>query len=247
MKEIKKKIAGCYIAMSNYAIHHNYLYKRWKQILNFIIYKEQGNVTIHQLQVIHIYEADYNFLIGVIWREAIQHAQQIGKINQGQYGGCSSKDCTSVTYLEELRRDSSILTRASYANSDNDAASCYDYILMSVTSLLGRKYGVYKKIVFVQAATLKEAKYKLNLSSKTSTASYRLCKKFPIHGTGQGLENSPMIWCFLSSILFDCHNQKAHGLTAASPDEDIIVSFSIIGFVDDLTCVTGGKQDETVD
>ena len=48
--------------------------KNGKQILNFMIYKEQGNVKIHRLQVIHIYEADYNFLIGVVWGEVIQHA-----------------------------------------------------------------------------------------------------------------------------------------------------------------------------
>ena len=47
LKEIQEKIAGCYFAMINYAIQHNYLYKRWKQILNFMIYKEQGNVKIH--------------------------------------------------------------------------------------------------------------------------------------------------------------------------------------------------------
>ena len=151
-----------------------------------MIYKEQGNVKIHQLRVIHIYEADYNFLIGAVWREAIQHAQKLGKINQGQYGGCPGRDCTSVTYLEELRRDISILTRSAYTNFDNDAASCYDRILMSVASLSGRKYGVHKKVVYVHAATLKEAKYKLKLSSKTSNTSYRHCKKFPIHGTGQG-------------------------------------------------------------
>ena len=40
-----------------------------------MIYKEQGNVKIHQLRVFHIYEAGYNLFIGVIWREAIQHAQ----------------------------------------------------------------------------------------------------------------------------------------------------------------------------
>ena len=76
-----------------------------------MIYKEQGNVKINRLRVIHIYEADYNFLIGAVWREAIQHAQELGKINQGQYGGCPGRDCTSVTYLEELRRDISILAQ----------------------------------------------------------------------------------------------------------------------------------------
>ena len=118
---------------------------------------------------------------------------------------------------------------------------------MSLASLSGRKYGVHKKIVYVYAATLKEAKYKLKLSSKTSNTSYRNCKKFPIHGTGQGSGNSPMIWCFISSILFDCHNQKANGLTTASPNGDVVVSLSISGFVDDSTCVTRGKQNEIID
>ena len=104
---------------------------------------------------------------------------------------------------------------------------------MSVVSLSGRKYGVHKKIVHVRAATLEEAKYKLKLSLKTLNTSYQHYKKFHIHDTGQGLGNSPMIWCFISSILSDCHNQKEHGLTAASPNGDVVVSFSIIDFVDD--------------
>ena len=56
-----------------------------------------------------------------------------------------------------------------------------------------------------------------------------------------------MIWCFISSILFDCYNQKAHGITSATPNGDVVVSFSIIGFVVDSTCVTGGKRNETID
>ena len=63
----------------------------------------------------------------------------------------------------------------------------------------------------------------------------------PTYGTGQGSGNSPMIWCFMSSILFDCHNEKAHGITSSTPNGDVVVSFSIIGFVDDSTCVMGGK------
>ena len=191
--------------------------------------------------MIHIYEADYNFLISVVWREAIQHAQELGKINQGQYRGCPGRDFKLVTYFEELRKDSSILTRSACTNFDNDAASCFDQIVMSVARLSGKNYGVHKKVGYVHATTLKKAKHKLKLSSKTSNTQYRHCKKFPIHGTSQGSGISPMIWCFILSILFDCHNPKAHRLKTASPNSDEVVSFSIIGFVDDSTCVTGGK------
>ena len=36
-------------------------------------------------------------------------------------------------------------------------------------------------------------------------------------------------------------------MTAANPNGDVVVLFSIIGFVNDSTCVTGGKQNETKD
>ena len=74
-----------------------------------MIYKEPDNAKIHQQRVIHIHKADYNFLVRVVWREAIKHAQQLGKINQGQYGGCPGRDCTSVMYLKELRRDCTLM------------------------------------------------------------------------------------------------------------------------------------------
>ena len=112
---------------------------------------------------------------------------------------------------------------------------------MLVASLSGRKYGVHKNIVYVYTVTLGKSKYKLKISSKVSNTSYQHCEKFLIHGTGQGSENSPMIRCFISSILFNYHNQKANGTTLSSPSGDIVVSSRIVSFVDDSMCVIGGK------
>jgi hypothetical protein len=78
-------------------------------------------------------------------------------LHQGQYGGLPGRDCTSLTYLEELRFDYSKLTRYPVANFDNDATACYDRILCAVASLAGRKYGIYKNIIFIHAQTLEEA------------------------------------------------------------------------------------------
>ena len=86
--------------------------------------------------------------------------------------------------VEQLRGDISLLTRISYANFDIDVALCYNRILMLVTSLSGKKYEVYKKTVYMHAATLEEAEYKLKLSLETSITSYRHYTKFLIHRTG---------------------------------------------------------------
>jgi hypothetical protein len=174
-----------------------------------MIYKEQGNVKIHRLRVIHLYEADLSLLWGVKWRERMHKALKIKPLHQGQYLGLPGRDCTSLTYLEELRFYYSKLTRYTVANFDNDATACYDRILYAVASLAGRKHGIHIFFSFIHVQTLEEAEFKLKSSTKVSESSYKRCStKFPIHGTGQGSSNSPTIWCFISSVLFQCHNQR---------------------------------------
>jgi hypothetical protein len=60
--------------------------------------------------------------------------------------------------------------------------------------MAGRKYGIHKDVVFIHAQTLEEAKFKLKTSTKIYDTSYTHCIKFPIHGTGQGSINLPIIW-----------------------------------------------------
>jgi hypothetical protein len=245
-KAYQEEIAECYIGLINYAIKHRYSLRRWKTIVNMMIYKEHGNVKIHRLRVIHLYEADLSLLWGVKWREGMHTALRKKALHQGQYGGLPGRDCTSLTYLEELRFDYSKLTRFSVANFDNDATACYDRILCAVASLAGRKYGIHKDVIFIHAQTLEEAEFKLKSSTKVSDTAYRHCIKFPIHGTGQGSSNSPTIWCFISSVLFQCHNEKASGMLFKSPAGDMVVRFNMVGFVDDSTCITGGNPNDTL-
>jgi hypothetical protein len=47
-----------------------------------------------------------------------------------------------------------------------------------------------------------------------------------------------MIWCFISSSLFNCHQQESYGAVFQSPDRTVSVAFSIVGFVDNSTCTS---------
>ncbi len=101
-----------------------------------MIFKETGNYKINRLRVIHIYEADFNLLLAVKWRQLIQHAEMTNTINEGLFGGRPGREAQSLTFLEELKYDLSILTRRTLFHFDNDAASCYDRIIISLASLL---------------------------------------------------------------------------------------------------------------
>ena len=63
-KVLQTGIAMVYQNMINYAIKHNYAFTRWKNIVNMMILKEEGNFKIHRLCVIHLYESDLNFFLG---------------------------------------------------------------------------------------------------------------------------------------------------------------------------------------
>ena len=163
------------------------VYERWRTIVDMImIYKEEGNVNIHKLWVIHLYEVDLNFMLGIKWKDAIHQSLKDRTLNSAQYGGCPGKDPTTVTLLEELGLDYSQLARTPFTNFDNDASSCYNRILMPITSLAGRSFGIHRNVIFVHMATLKEAEFKLKISNKVTDTAYKHCIKFPIHGTGQG-------------------------------------------------------------
>ena len=234
----QKNLANLYVDMINYAIKYRYSFERWKQITNSMIYKETNNTHIHRLRVIHIYEADLNFLLGIKWKLALASADNVGAVNNGQHGGRPGKQATTLTLMEELRYDYAYSTRIPFAQMDNDASACYDRIIPSMASLVGKRFGIHNNVIFVHATTLQEAKYRLKTTGQISETFYQHCDDFPIYGTGQGSGNSPFIWCFISSVLFDCHDTECYGAYFTTSDGRQTVRLTILGFVDDSTCCT---------
>ena len=106
----QKEIATLIVQIINFCIQRGHVLSRWKQIVNTMIFKDVGNYRIHRLRVIHIYEADFNLLLAVKWRELLKSADRAGLINKGQFGGRPGHEATSLALLEELRIDISYLT-----------------------------------------------------------------------------------------------------------------------------------------
>jgi hypothetical protein len=97
---------------------------------------------------------------------------------------------------------------------------------------------MHPNITKMHASTLQHARFKLKTSLGVSESAYSHSEAFPIFGTGQGSTNSPIIWSMVSSKLFDVHNRKAHGASFCTPNKQLHVQSSILGFVDDSSCQT---------
>jgi hypothetical protein len=235
LRNSQQDIRNLILEIINYCIQTGYILERWKTIVNTMIFKDTGVYKIHRLRVIHIYEADFNLLLAVKWRQLLQSADQRNLINPGLFGGRPGCEAQSLPFLEELKYDIAYTSRRTLFNFDNDATSCYDRIIISLASLINRKYGLNGAVVLVHAKTLLQARYHLRNQFGFSEQSYSHSVQFPIYGSGQGSGNSPSIWLFISSTLCDVHYSLSHGATFTSPDGQDHIKISMVGFVDDST------------
>ena len=74
--------------------------------------KEPGNNKIHRLRVLHLYEADYNLLLSLKWRELLHQAEDHDLLHHGQFGSRPHHSAPDLVFLEELMSE----TSRSYAN-----------------------------------------------------------------------------------------------------------------------------------
>jgi hypothetical protein len=137
----RQDLLQAHLHIINYCLTYGYSLKRWQQVVNVMILKEHGNIKIHRLRVIHLFEADYNLILSVRWRQQIFATDKQNLVNPGQYGSYPGREATSLCLLEELKTDISYCSRKPIINFDNDASSCYDRIIVSLSSLINRKYG----------------------------------------------------------------------------------------------------------
>lgn len=100
--------------------------------------------------------------------------------------------------------------------------------------LVSQKFGVAPTVTLTNAATLEHAEYRIRTELGLADTGYTHTPTAPNYGTGQeGSANSPAIWCFLSSSLFDCYDTTALHAADTDPSQAVAVDVGMIGFVDD--------------
>jgi len=234
LEDARESILKGHLVLLNYALQNGFSFDSWKVVVNTMLEKEPGVPKIHRLRVIHLYEADYNLILAVKWRQLLRFACDKGYVNVNLFGSQPGKEALDSCFIRELEYEMTRLTRKPIIHFDNDATSCYDRIPVFIANVISRKYGMNRRVCMVQGRTLAEAKYFLKTKLGISDTYIKHCRAHPIFGNGQGAGDSPQKWLFMSSTLFDIYEPKAAGSKFASPDGNLEVEVKLIGFVDDV-------------
>jgi hypothetical protein len=148
--------------------------------------------------------------------------------------------------IEERQLEISRASRKTMVQTYYDAMSCYDQIVPNLAMLVSRKFGVSQQTTITNATNLENAQYHIRMEMGVAENGYVHRPEWPMYGTGQGSGNSPMIWCFLSCILFDCYDMDAHKATYCNPNKSTPMELGMIGFVDNCNGQTNDfHADET--
>lgn len=216
---------------------------RWQRAVNVMIEKDHGDPKINRLRIIHLFEADYNLFLKLMWgSRLVQRAVQLNLLNAGKHGSTPGKTTMEPIMLTQLTADMSRLLKVNYVRFDNDASACFDWIIVALGMLAARRCGMPIHAIRSHAKSLELMKYMVKTVHGVSSKSYAGTPFEPLFGTGQGSGASPAVWLTLVVLLLNTMERISPlRMSFASPDGinthsrlvDAFVDDTALGFTDD--------------
>jgi hypothetical protein len=81
------RIIDAHVVLLNIAATHGRPFTRWQNIVSVMIEKKPGNYQLNKLRTIHLFEADSNWLLGMIFgRRMVHSAEHQNHLQEGQWG-----------------------------------------------------------------------------------------------------------------------------------------------------------------
>ena len=211
----------------------------------YVFTSNNGSFLLDKLRVIHIFEADYNGTIGLLFnRQLLYEAEQQNLLNNNQWGCRPHRQAEDALLLKELTYNLANTTKTTLATFDNDATGCFDRVPCTIAMLASRRLGANKNMCRMQADTLKHVHHQLRTAFGLSNKTYHSTDSIEIHGQGQGSRAGPPTWVFVSSLLLDCMAKLTTGVAFTCPNQELVHHRHNDAFVDDITGYTNQFLDE---
>jgi hypothetical protein len=224
--------------MCQIALTHGYVWDRWKGIVSVMIEKKPGLFLLEKLCTIHLYEADYNWTLGLVFGHRMVHeAERQGHLNESQWGSRPGRSTEEALIHKILSYEISRSTRTPLGALDNDAKACYDRIVMLFALTLCQKHGVPLSACKLSAHALLSAEYSIKTGFGISKGTYSSTTNQPTHGPGQGSQQASALCMLVSCLLFMVMYEHCQGVSFCDPTADLTHRHTSDGFVENVTHV----------
>jgi hypothetical protein len=132
----KRVLAEIYATMLSMPLAHGFAPTRWQYGVDAILEKITGKPMIEKLWIIMLYEADFNFVLKLIWRRRlVRHAEKYKCLGSSNHQLRAGQHTVDALLEKLLLYEYACLTRTSLVTVHNDAKSCYDRIIKSLAMI----------------------------------------------------------------------------------------------------------------
>jgi hypothetical protein len=229
-------VTSIHTDMLNLPIQFGFAPARWTPMIE----KDRGKPYLTHLRVIHLFEADYNLFLKILFlgKRLVRNGEKSNALNDQQHGSRPCRITTDALFLSRLEKDLIRQTKSNSAHMDNDATGFYDRIIKSLGMIACRRLGMPSHVIRWQAETLFHMKYAVKHMYGISASQYTSSLTEPLFGTGQGSGASPAIWLSLVVILLNSLDRMSKednipALSFADLWNEILVEWRVGAFVDD--------------
>ena len=167
------------LLLLNYALHFGRPFDSWLMVVNAMLENDPSTPKIHQLWVIHLYEADYNLILEVKWRQLLYFACDNQFINPSHFGLVLVREALDAAFTREMEYKITWLTCKPLIHFDSDATSCYDRINAWIAIVESRKCSQSRKVCIVEGRTLAKTRYHLETKLGVSEEFVKHCQFHP--------------------------------------------------------------------
>jgi hypothetical protein len=104
--------------------------ERWIYVINAMLYKKAGVLELDELLLDHLFEADFNLLVGLIFgRPTIHKAVDTQRLHPSQFGKMGG-ECMDAAISKVLHNTIATYTKTPLGQFESDATACFDRIVM---------------------------------------------------------------------------------------------------------------------
>jgi hypothetical protein len=145
--------------MANIPLLSGYAPRRWRNVVDCMLLKQEGNYNVEKLRTIVLFDPEANQNFKFLGRIVMAHAEQHHQLAPEQYGSRKKKSAILHALNKRLSYDILRQTKVAGAVCSNDAKSCYDRILHSVAALCLRRLGLPEAATVCMFTTLQNLEH----------------------------------------------------------------------------------------
>jgi len=149
-----------YSSMMTIPYKHGFTFQRWRDVVDVVLPKDEGEYKIHRFRIIRLVESDFNQSLGMLFARPMGHfLEDTNEYPEMQYGSRDGQMTISAVLNKVITFDIVRMMKIMMATEENDAVGCYDRVMQQKVSLYLQRMGVALAAIICVCRTFDETRH----------------------------------------------------------------------------------------